>query len=274
MCNVQKRIDPQDMPPIWEGTSCHYSDAYRFIFVKNCKTAGSTIGPGFLRPRICPVKPNEKGVVVYFEAPFSESCTDYKYMPRNDPHYNPDYYPCSMIPRSKWRSYYVFTSVRDPVDRAASTYTYCRKSELGVSVKQFCQNPNSGGALCQITTRSDEDVEDLHWASQTDAFCNPRTKNCIVDYIVRVESLEEDMDKVIWSINQGRDPDYPELPLYSKLNVTLNSQHRGSMGKSDETVDKVLVELESTLECKEGLLKWYGYDFDMLGYARPGEIVR
>lgn len=273
-----------EMPPLWQASaawnqawgdslpaSCHYSDAYRFIFVKNAKTGSSSIGPGFLRPSVCPIKPGESGRSVFFYAPFSESCSKEEYFPLDT-----DYLPCNSIPRAKWLHYYVFTSIRDPIERAASAYSYCQKQESGVSLTDWCRNPNKGGGPCSENNVTD--APNVHWAAQTGSFCDAKRGSCIVDYVVRVESLVEDMDTVISSINAGRNASYPALPSFSSRNVTINSQaiDAGDSLKAlkvSERADEIIRQLESE-PCKEALLDWYLPDFDLMGYIRPGEVCQ
>jgi hypothetical protein len=95
-----------------------------------------------------------------------------------------------------------------------------------------------------------------------------------VDFVVRVESLAEDMDMVVSSINAGRNASYPPLPLYSTRNVTLNSQvhDAGDHGAAiSEKMDETIRQLESE-PCSSALMDWYAPDFDLLGYVEPGEV--
>ncbi|KAI9028795.1 hypothetical protein DFJ74DRAFT_660110 [Hyaloraphidium curvatum] len=280
ICNVHKHIPLFDtaMPPFWKASaswnsvwhdpqaaSCHFSDAYRFIMVKMAKAGSSSMGPGFLRPAVCPVKAGESGRSVFFHAPFSESCTETQYTPLDS-----DYYACHRIPRHKWLQYYVFTSVRDPIDRAASSFNYCGKT---IAVQDWCRNPDAGGGLCSEGNITD--APNVHWAAQTGSICDAHSRSCIVDYVVRVESLAADMDAVVHSINAGRNMSYPALPLYSARNVRINAQadhpDPQKVQEAEARANGVVKELDSE-PCAGALMDWYGPDFDLLGYVRPGRV--
>lgn len=232
---------------------------YRFIYVKIAKNAGSTIGPAFLRPTICKLKPGEQGKKTVWDLPFSESCADYEFVPTDS-----DLFMCHRIPRDKWLSYYVFTSVRDPVIRALSSYTYCGKQKQGVSVGDFCRNPNLGVG-CHNPNAA-VNGPNVHWVAQSGSLCDVERGKCIMEYAVRVESLAEDMDVVMKSINANRNQSYPALPLYSQRNITFNRQ--GLEKKNPKKRDSILQELMSE-PCATNLMGWYGPDFELFGYPPP-----
>lgn len=275
-CNVEKEIPSHDayMPAGWKRSRsetvvvqsqpynrseslwmveqlscCAVSDAYRVIYVKVAKSASSSTLPGYLRPAICPVKPGEQGAfVVYETAFFSPSCTGYEFEPRTN-----DCYPCHDIPRWKWQEYYVFSVVREPYDRAQSSYVYCRKAEAGVTFADWCVNPDKGGGYCG----SIPDAPNIHWSVQSNFLCNNQ-KQCIVDFVARAESLSGDLDVVVQAINAGRNTSYPPLPLYSTSGMVLN--------KNRPSTRYDLLDQPENAHCRGALSRWYAPDFALLGY--------
>lgn len=233
-CNVLKDVPPSDMdmPPDWkprppsagrstgwktQHSCCAFSDAYRFIYMKHAKNAGSSVLPAFLRPSICPVGDGEpRTVPLGYDTPetrFGANCTAQHIAPLDS-----DCFPCHDIERWKWMSYYVFSVVRHPLTRAVSSYTYCRKQAAGVPFGQWCVNPDAGGGICGADSPGRPNA---HWAPQTPAMCT-RDGRCIVDFIARSEHLDRDMDAVVASINALRNASYPPLPPFSARRVVFN----------------------------------------------------
>jgi hypothetical protein len=278
VCNVVKRIPALDeaMPLAWQPQPalpyvgenhlmdtwrpysfgcCVVSDAYRFIYVKIAKAAGSTIVAGFLRPAACPVVPPDVGRFVFFDSPserFSSNCTSYAFEQRDT-----DCGTCHQIPRWKWLHYFVFASVRHPMARAVSSYSYCGKGARGVPFASWCLNPDTGvGVDCGQTARK----PDVHWAAQAPQLC-AGGRRCIVDYLVRVENLTAELDDVVTSINAGRDPMFPPLPPYSSINAAVNRQDPAT------AADRAgLLDAPANAHCRSALAAWYADDFALLGY--------
>lgn len=263
-CNVDKYIPTSslDMPPGWQPYSRHWrsethsccavSDAYRFIYIKLAKTASSTILPGYLRPNACAARGNDsKQFVVYADpgARFSANCTDFEFRPRDT-----DCYPCDTIERWKWIHYYVFASVRNPFQRAVSSYTYCRKGDANITFEEWCMNPDMGGGICG----SKIDKPNVHWGPQADSLC--RKKSCVVDFLVRAETLQRDMDVVVHSINAVRNQTYPPLPKFASAATIINRQNMSRC--SDSAL------LNEFPDCVEAIKAWYRQDFEMLNYSK------
>lgn len=268
------------------------SDAYRFIFVKNAKTAGTTIGPGFLRRAICPPRPGEvpRSSIFGNATAFSASCTAYEFEPRDG-----DYLSCSTIPRWKWAGYFVFAAIRDPTERAISAYSYCGKAAAGVPFSTWCENPNAGGGRCRREGAPDGSPN-VHWAVQTATLCRRwpcvrrtgiadaagdghspdavagacsiASVSCIVDAVVRLESLAEDMAVVIENINAVRDPAYPPLPAFSAVGAPRLNSRLGAQMRRRAEIQAILGAPENA-HCAQRLAAWFEADYELLGYPRP-----
>lgn len=266
-CNVKKYIPALDeeMPAGWLLSSslrpdagnpdlhwhnqgfacCAISDAYRFIYVKVAKTASSTILVGYLRPTLCPVEKGAPPMAGFFKekhARYNSNCSATRFLPLES-----DCFPCIHIPRWKWLHYFVFTSVRNPIDRAISSYLYC-KGEAPFS--KWCVNPDVGpGGFCR-----EGPGPNIHWGHQYPYMCTSGGQ-CIVDFVLRMENLEEDLNLITASINAVRDKHEPPLPPFVQA---LSLNHKGT--------DRSILQLPGNSHCKRALQLWYEEDFTLLGY--------
>jgi hypothetical protein len=127
-------------------------------------------------------------------------------------------------------------------------------------VEDFCLNPDWGNG-CH--NPQPPNTPNVHWQSQVGSFCDIERGNCIIDFAVRTEGLEKDMDIVVSSINAGRKKEYPPLPMFSSTKASINRQK--DKNRLLEVGDKM-----KRQPCATRLQWWYGPDFDLLGYPRPG----
>ena len=249
---------------------CAISDAYRFIFVKMGKCAGSTVLSAFLRPAVCPVPPGGVGRFARWPEPeheFAADCPPDRFLPIEE-----DCMLCTEIPRWKWVQYYVFSVIRHPLARAASAYKYCKdfngRGELPFA--QFCENPDGGPNCVAVVESIPEtkrlaampDMPNFHWRAQTASLCSDDGRRCILDFAVRFETLAEDLDAVVTSINAHRLPGLPPLPLFSARPHHVNALKPGVATATDDE----LFSLPENAHCAAALKRWFAADMSILGY--------
>ena len=94
--------------------------------------------------------------------------------------------------KSKLKDYFTFTFIRNPYDRALSSYYYVLppKTRKSVSFGAWLQNPFS------------LHTSPTHWASQLCCLAKSPFYP-LLQYVGRVESLVDDLNKIIQIINQG-----------------------------------------------------------------------
>lgn len=287
-CNSKKVIpvSDADMPLVrkplhWDavgpppGGCCAWSDVYRFIFIRTPKAASTTVLSAFLRPAVCPLTPGERGVTAAHDNAggryaYSANCTAEHYSPLDS-----DCAPCATIPRWKWLHYFVFSAVRNPYVRAASSYSFCVRNRTQVPFAAFCVNPDAAGGCAwlpgAIAPPPDAPpVPNVHWSHQTAGLCG--SEGCVVDWIARVESLGADLDSAVASINAMRSPGAPPLRPYSERPTHAN-QGGSSGGAAVEAAAQLYAQPANT-HCAAAVASWYARDFELLGYAASLPVPR
>jgi hypothetical protein len=283
-CNSQKSIPASDldMPRAraalrWEadGLCCAWSDAYRFIYIRTGKAASTTVLSAFLRPAICPIRPGERGVVAPRDSAggaylFGANCSADRFEPLES-----DCAPCASLPRWKWLHYFVFSTVRNPFLRAASSYAFCVRNTSQTPFSAFCVNPDVAGACPWLPIHPDVPPDappaaNAHWGQQVSGLCSQAPPGgCIVDWVARVENLNADLDVAVASINAMRLPGYPPLPLYSARPRRANHKEGGSASGLSKAAQ--LYAAPANAHCAAAVAAWYASDFERFGYS-PTEL--
>ncbi|GAB4814794.1 hypothetical protein N2152v2_001840 [Parachlorella kessleri] len=209
-------VQPLPEPPPVIFPKCHVfvSHRYKFIYVRHPKTASISILKYFTecnptdRPRLTP------GPACMSQLPAD--------------------LPAAEVARL-FRDYFVFTVVRNPLQRALSSYKFlvgrmvgsggaaCR---AGMSWDAYCADPLSLGAICHTTPACCAFPSGFFWHHTLDqarcmvtAAAAPGGREgeggaevgWAVDYIARVEHLEEDLEEVFAEIDRRRPPHLPPV---------------------------------------------------------------
>ena len=268
------------------GGECFYSDTYRFIYIRTSKSASTTVS-NYLRKHACDVHSHGKSVditngenasSVKDETGARKICDGANYPPLDESDLlaplpmsigeNVDSamnFNCAAIPRWKWLQYFVFATTKHPLERAVSSYYFCSKY-LSVSFAEFCANPDSGN-WCSFDKGSmvwqpgdAVNQPDLHWSAQSMHVCG--IYGCLPDFFARTESLMDDLDRVISSINAHRVTASTPLPLFSSLDTKPVRPSVKTLGNST-----VLLAAPENAHCRASILAWYAEDYERLGYA-------
>ncbi|KAG2497507.1 hypothetical protein HYH03_004659 [Edaphochlamys debaryana] len=138
-------------------------------------------------------------------------------------------------PDAMWRDYTVITSSRNPWARAASgyefTYSKWHRKDAGCqqpSFDQFCRDPFIMGKLSNLyqCVGHREGVGTRYEGHWNFDFCHVEpVHGCmvdgegqlVVDFVIRYEHLLEDMAAAVELINERRDPGLPALALPEEL---------------------------------------------------------
>ncbi|MEM9884531.1 MAG: sulfotransferase family 2 domain-containing protein [Bacteroidota bacterium] len=165
----------------------------------------------------------------------------------------------NQINKKKLKKIFIFTFVRNPIDRFFSLYNYARLKE---SKYHSSINPKKAkyGKHLDFDLLKDASIDECakfliegklrhdtfwnHWCPQTDWICDESGK-IAVDYFGRVEYLEADFKFLCSKL----DFKYSNLP-------TLNGSNLDKMSKAKSF----------SLETKQIIKHYYKKDFDLLGY--------
>lgn len=143
-----------------------------------------------------------------------------------------------------WRSYFVFTALRNPYSRFVSMYNFLtpgaaeRPAEcepLGYTWDAFCTDPDSIGTHCpahQDCCRGTVFGEVMYYRHiQQQSRCLATVDGTwAVDYLLRMEELTQDFKDMVAHVNAlrvGWGPDFPPLPdrLTASMPVANPSKH-------------------------------------------------
>lgn len=255
---VQKRFRTGPLPL---ATQVVVSDAYRFIYLKTRKVAGTSIFTGFFRAVLCAPRADhdDKLLDSFFGmkafVPVRRNCSrklldpplDYMRLPPK----------IDAIPLAKLHNYFVFAAARNPYERAVSSYEYCGLRRVG-SFREFTQRPRAFGGKCggTSTPKPYPDIANAHWDAQIQEMCDATGLHCMVDYVVDTANLVDMMDEVVDRINAGRNMSYPALPRFSdmtpKNNVRSSSNYSNHYARCPE--------------CRQQVFDHYKEDIVMFGY--------
>lgn len=177
---------------------CMYSDRLRFIYLKVAKSAGSTVALGWLRSSLCPATNNDS-INGYGNTTYASSCAhDLLYPPPS----KGDCIDCSTVPMWKFRSYFVFTTVRSPWTRMISSYNYCNVfTNTGLVWSDWCTQPEMAGGC--VANKSSPSIPNVHYQYPIH-FAYHDIYGWYVDYIIRVENITYGLRKAAEIINSRR----------------------------------------------------------------------
>lgn len=261
--HVRKRFRAGALP---RAKQVAISDAYRFVYLKLPKTAGTTVHYGYFHTVMCPIRQGDTKVRHYFEkaraAPIRANCSDHVLFPSLDRGGMPP--SITAVPGEKLQHYFVFTIVRNPWERAVSAYEYCYLNRVG-SFRQFARNARTFGGSCtkNKTMLSKLTYPNYHWHPLAPELCDSTGTNCFVDYVVDMDRLDPMMDEVVRIINEGRDKSYPPLPLFSDFKMDLNRNTNAS---------KYARYYKDCPECVDWIREFYEEDVTMFGYQFPFRV--
>ncbi|GMH44096.1 hypothetical protein BSKO_12030 [Bryopsis sp. KO-2023] len=263
-----RRPTPQPGPPLSSSCTALVNEAYKFIFVKNPKTAGTSI---FLF--------------------FGGLCSDA----------NKNHTSCLRVlghtehsnTREKaalaWENYFVFTISRNPFSRAGSAYDYMlglRPSEKrngpcsDPPFSAFCKDPFVIGRQDRVfqCNQGHDSIHDFYHVEPQHRCTTTRDGNLAVDFILRYENLQQDFDTLLGHLNRLRNPGLAEL------SGTLGWQQKGPLLKhrddaGGETVEDSVVRspknhssghlqkfVQNEGVCIDGISQYYRGDFDVFRF--------
>lgn len=259
--HVQKRFRSGVLPL---ATQVVISDAYRFVYLKTRKTAGTTILYGYLRKLMCAPKKGDKLVEHFWnktkDIPVRANCSERILSPSLERRKLPPH--ISRIPLKKLHNYFVFTTARNPYERAVSSYEYCHLRLVG-SFREFVSQPLTFGRRCPARpneTFPEVTKANFHWDPQIQEMCDSTGINCIVDYVVDTSNITMMMDEVVKEINKRRDKLYPPLPKFSDSFKAMNEN------KKKKSYRKYYKDCK---DCKDLVKEYYLEDVTMFGYEFP-----
>lgn len=263
--HVRKRFRSGMTP---QATQVAISDAYRFVYIKLPKTAGTTVHYGYLLTAMCPIRnANDTRVHHYFNkaaaAPIRANCSEHLFSPSLDKGVKPS--GIQKVDVKKLYHYFVFSVVRNPWKRAVSAYEYCHLNMTG-SFKQFSTSPQTFGKSCtgNKSLLVNPTYPNFHWHLQSPELCDVSGTNCLVDYIVDLDRLPSMMDEVVRIINERRNKSLPKLPKFSEVALNLNRNDR----HSDESAHYEKY-YEDCPECIDLIRDFYTEDVSLFGYQYP-----
>lgn len=263
--HVRKRFRPGMTP---RAKQVAISDAYKFVYIKLPKTAGTTVHYGYLHTALCPIRnENDSKVHHYFDkaksAPIRANCPEELLYPSLDRGQMPG--GIGTVKVEKLYHYFVFTVVRNPWKRAVSAYEYCSLDMVG-SFREFSKAPQTFGSSCtkNKTALVNVTYPNYHWHLQTPELCDLSGKNCLVDYVVDLDRLPEMMDEVIDIINSRRNESLPALPKFSDVALELNRNKRSTKEIADYGRY-----YKDCPECIDFIGDFYREDVSMFGYDFP-----
>ncbi|KAG2497282.1 hypothetical protein HYH03_004866 [Edaphochlamys debaryana] len=190
-----------------------------------------------------------------------------------------------------WRDYTVITSSRNPWARAASGYEFsfekwhkhtggCTKPEF----QEFCRDPYIMGKLSNLfqCVGHREGVGSKYEGHWNFDFCHVEpvygcmtddAGKLVVDFVIRYERLMEDMGAAIKLINARRPADMPailmpaEVKWRNKGTVAKRSDVESAEGAAYVYAVKYV---KCGAPCVDALADFYAADLQLFGWERPG----
>lgn len=253
-----------DSPPLSAPCTVLFSPLYKFIFIKNTKTAGTSL---FLKfGGFCP-----EGISL-------ESARKRQ--------------PClwrtsDMVKaglktlgyrswQELWSDYTVFTLARNPYDRAGSAYDYLlarRKSDAGTcrspTFASFCARPYALG-MQDTVFGCNEPIHDFYHVEPQFRCLTDDAGQPVMDFVIRVANIAEDFKSLTELINAKRERGLPAM------DATVGWAQKGPLTDESEVSegDKAAAPLSRHLgkfqacgsKCLQMVDAYYARDFQLFGY--------
>ncbi|KAG2426197.1 hypothetical protein HXX76_013178 [Chlamydomonas incerta] len=264
-------------PPLSYICGVWINPTYKFIFIRNRKTASSTfvtaIKKFMLANNLCNVSSDPLG---------GNTC-----MVRMEPE---ELLRRGHDPDGLWASHLVLTSSRNPWARAASGYefTYSKWHHKGggcaqPSFLQFSRDPFIMGKLSNLFScvGHREGVGSRYEGHWNFDFCHvePAARclvdeagRLVVDFVIRYERLEEDIQAAVQLINQRRPEGLPAITVGEVAWRNKGSAAAASELSSTSAAATVYAPKYRACgpPCAAALADFYAADLALFGWARPG----
>ncbi|GFR49715.1 hypothetical protein Agub_g11869 [Astrephomene gubernaculifera] len=270
---------PPPQPPLSYICGVYLNPTYKFIFVRNRKTASSTfltvIKTFMLEKGLCNVTRDADGLP-------QNNCIS-----RMDPE---ELLREGRDPDAMWRDYLVITSSRNPWARAASGYQFTfdewHRRDGGCqqpSFLQFCRDPFIMGKLSNLFScvGRREGVgprNEGHWNFD---FCHvepaaacmmDQEGRLVVDFLIRYERLDEDMQAAMELINSRRPAGLPPIviPQTSVWRKKGTAATQEDINSTDAAAYVYAGKYrECGYDCVEALSSFYAADLKLFGWQQP-----
>eukprot|EP01026_Neomeris_dumetosa_P046858 TRINITY_DN4001_c0_g1_i1.p1 TRINITY_DN4001_c0_g1~~TRINITY_DN4001_c0_g1_i1.p1 ORF type:complete len:362 (-),score=33.02 TRINITY_DN4001_c0_g1_i1:658-1743(-) len=232
---------------------------YKFIFLKNTKTAGTSMWDYF--GMFC----DRQGGLG--QRPYCFEMANLNKIPNDQ------------AAEDMWKDYYVFTNGRNPYVRGASAYNYMlgRRSRFGndqgecskrPTFKQFCTYPFIIGVQTAKHNCIESFQHDFYHVEPQAQCLTTASGESAVDFIVSIENLDSDFDELTQILAQR----YREQNGHDqRYNDTFLRQEGGlkqlQMGPQKNQYAVKMFQ-QCGQECMDKLYKYYKEDFDFLGYSK------
>ncbi|EFJ43843.1 hypothetical protein VOLCADRAFT_95909 [Volvox carteri f. nagariensis] len=269
-------------PPLSFICGVWLNPTYKFIFIRNRKTASSTfitaVKRFMLDAKLCEITKDANGNS-------SNNC-----FARLEPE---EITRAGFDVERMWRDYLVITSSRNPWARAASGYQFTfdkwNKKLTDGSCKQptflqFCRDPFVMGKVSNLFKCAEGQREGVgsreegHWNFD---FCHvePATPcmvddqgQLVVDFMIRYERLEEDMHAAIELINSRRPAGTPAIEIPG----SVKWRNKGTIAKTYDinSTDAAAFVYAPRYRacgapCVDALADFYADDLKLFGWDRP-----
>eukprot|EP01084_Bolivina_argentea_P319493 554167_1 len=198
------------------------SDEFKFIWIKIAKTGGSSLLK-ILKKQLCNItfsgswNTNKRCVtedILHFSGTKGEDCL----------------HTMTTDIINKWQTYFVFTVIRNPYSRLISITNYCK-------IHLLCFNPTKQCGRCSLQ----------HCNPYSSQIINPTTGKFYVDYIIKMESYQKDIDFVT-KVLHAKNEHFP-------VNLTLPFVNKAKMNNQTKIISSQCVNTTLT--------KYYSQDMDI-----------
>ncbi|GLI71240.1 hypothetical protein VaNZ11_016361 [Volvox africanus] len=267
-------------PPLSFVCGVWINPTYKFIFIRNRKTASSTFITAVKRFML------DNGMCnITRDGVASNNC-----IMRLEPG---EVRRAGGDLNKMWKDYLVITSTRNPFARAASGYQFTydkwnRHDSVACkqpSFRQFCKDPFIMGKISNLFNCVEgqrDGVGPRHEGHWNFDFCHVEPAapcmvddagKLVVDFVIRYERLEEDMQAALELINVHRPVGTPPLTIPQ----SIKWRNKGTTAKNydiNSTDAAAFVYAHRYRSCGapcvEGLADFFARDLKLFGWDRPG----